>query len=49
LKPITELSKLVQSLEKAEKERMHVLVLAKDEVRKSHGDEIKRILSSQQP
>jgi HD superfamily phosphohydrolase len=45
LEPITALSKLVQSLEKAEKERMRVLVLAKEEIRKKHGEEIKRISS----
>lgn len=47
LKPITELSNLVQSLEKAEEERMRVLVLAEDEVRKKHGDEIRKAISSQ--
>jgi HD superfamily phosphohydrolase len=44
LRPITELSKLVQSLKKAEEDRMKVLVLAEEETRRNKSDEIKKLL-----
>ncbi len=45
LKPLTELSSFVQSLQKAEEERKRVLVLAEDEIRKSKGEEIRKALT----
>jgi len=42
LKPLTELSSLVSSLQKAEEERRRVLVLADEETRKSKGEEIRK-------
>jgi HD superfamily phosphohydrolase len=45
-KPITALSKLVLSLEEAEEERMQVLVLAEEGIKKKHGDRIKEFVSS---
>jgi len=44
LESITKLSKLVQSLKKAEEERMRVLVLAEDKMRDKHGDEIRELV-----
>lgn len=46
LKPLTELSLLVNSLQKAEEERRKILVLAEEKVRKEKGDEIRKALSS---
>ena len=40
LKPITELSTIVQSLKKAEEDRMRVLVLADEETRAKEGEKI---------
>ena len=45
LKPLTELSVLVRSLQEAEEERRRILVLAEEEVRKSKGEEIKKAVS----
>jgi hypothetical protein len=45
LRPIVEMSKLVQSLKKAEEDRMMVLVLAEDDVRVSDGAKVKRLVS----
>ncbi len=42
LKPLTELSVLVSSLQKAEEERRRILVLAEDNVRKTKGEEIRK-------
>ncbi|MEW6749231.1 MAG: HD domain-containing protein [Candidatus Micrarchaeota archaeon] len=43
LKPMTELSRLVQGLKKAEEERMMVLVLADEKTRSSKGEKIARL------
>lgn len=45
LRPITELSTLVGSLQKAEEERRRVLVLAEDRIRDSKGEEIRKAIS----
>ncbi|MBU0532366.1 HD domain-containing protein [Candidatus Micrarchaeota archaeon] len=47
LKPITKLSKLVQSLKKAEEERMRVLVLADEKIRNEYGDKIRKLVSNE--
>lgn len=44
LESITKLSELVQSLKKAEEERMKVLVLSDEKIRKKHGDEIRKLV-----
>jgi len=44
LEQLTEISTLVNSLQKAEEERRRVLVLAEDKTRKSKGDEIRKAL-----
>ncbi len=46
LRPIAEISTLVQSLKKAEEDRLKVLVLAEETVRDSRSKEIIRLLSS---
>ena len=46
LKPLTELSLLVNSLQKAEEERRRILILAEEKVRKEKGDKIRKALSS---
>lgn len=45
LRPIAEISRLVQSLKSAEEERMRVLVLSDEKTRDSMSDEIKKALS----
>lgn len=46
LVPIIQLSKLVQSLKKAEEDRMRVLILSEENARRRHSARIKRILST---
>ncbi|MEW6035531.1 MAG: HD domain-containing protein [Candidatus Micrarchaeota archaeon] len=48
LKPIMELSTLIQSLKKAEEDRMRVLVLSDKEMRDSQAERIRRIVSARQ-
>jgi HD superfamily phosphohydrolase len=45
LRPMTDLSGLVQSLKKSEEERMKVLVLAEEKIKQRHGDEIRDALN----
>ena len=47
LKPITALSGLVESLKKAEEDRMRVLVLAEKDVKEEHGEKISALVTSQ--
>jgi len=47
LKPITELSGLVESLKKAEEDRMRVLVLAEKGAKEKHGEKISALVTSQ--
>jgi hypothetical protein len=44
LRPMTELSGLVQSLKRSEEERMKVLVLAEEKMMRKHGDKIRGYL-----
>lgn len=46
LKPITELSTLVQSLRKSENERKRVLILADEEIRERYGERIRKVVST---
>jgi HD superfamily phosphohydrolase len=48
LKPIMELSTLVQSLKKAEEDRMMALVLAEEDVREKMGGKIRKLVTSAQ-
>ncbi len=45
LKPLTECSSLVRSIQKAEEERRKILVLAEEEIRKTKGDDIRKAVS----
>ncbi|MFH1785561.1 MAG: HD domain-containing protein [Candidatus Micrarchaeota archaeon] len=44
LRPITELSKLVQSLKQTEENRMKILILAEESVRNKFGEEIRKFI-----